>query len=30
MAPHAQHNANYFATSSEYPADYTTANYPFN
>lgn len=23
MAPHAQHNANHFATSSEHPADYS-------
>ncbi|WP_201581103.1 hypothetical protein [Psychrobacter glacincola] len=27
MAPHAQHNANHFATSSEHPADYSTANH---
>lgn len=27
MAPHAQHNANHFATSSEHPADYSTAKH---
>lgn len=27
MAPHAQHNANHFATSSEHPADYSIANH---
>ena len=27
MAPHAQHNANHFATSSEHPADYSKANH---
>lgn len=28
MAPHAQHHASHFTTSSEYPADYTENNYP--
>ncbi|MDN3453696.1 MULTISPECIES: DNA-binding transcriptional regulator Fis [unclassified Psychrobacter] len=27
MAPHAQHNANHFAKSSEHPADYNKENY---
>lgn len=27
MAPHAQHNANHFAKSSEHPADYNKDNY---
>ncbi|HCN16829.1 MAG: DNA-binding transcriptional regulator Fis [Psychrobacter sp.] len=28
MAPHAQHNAQRFAKSSEHPADYNKDNYP--
>ena len=27
MAPHAQHNANHFAKSSEHPADYNKEDY---
>ena len=27
MAPHAQHNANHLATSSEHPADYNKQDY---
>ena len=28
MAPHAQHYANHFATSSEHPTDYNKEKYP--